>query len=170
MIANQLNNNGKNTVADLMPTAPDGTTVYKFNGAGYDQSAYSTLFGEWDTPGLTLLPGEGAFVKALSPFTLTLVGEVSTGNLVNQIPAGFSIRSSQVPQAGKLVADLKYTPVDNDTVYQFKADGSGYNQSAWSDLFQEWDNGEPTIKVGESFFIKKVAAGSWNRTFNVNTP
>jgi hypothetical protein len=170
MIANQLNNNGKNTVLDLMPTPPGGTTIYKYNGTGYDQSQYDELFGEWSTPGMTLTAGEGAFIKTSTAFKLTLVGEVATGNLSNPIPAGFSIRSSQVPQAGKLVADLKYTPVGGDQIYQFKADGSGYNQSGWDDLFGEWSNGEPTIRVGESFFIKKTAAGTWNRTFNVNTP
>jgi hypothetical protein len=170
MIANQLNNNGKNTVADLMPAPPGATTVYKYNGTGYDQSTYDPLFAEWDPPTMALTPGEGAFIKAATAFKLTLVGEVSTGNLVNQIPAGFSIRSSQVPQAGKLVADLKYVPAANDVVYQFKLDGSGYNQSQWDADFQEWSGGEPTIRVGESFFIKKQAAGTWNRTFNVNTP
>ena len=168
MIANQLDNNGKNTVADLMPTAPNSTVVYKFNGTGYDQSSYDDLFGEWSNPALALAPGEGAFIRAQTAFKLTLVGEVKTGDLVNPLPAGFSIRSSIVPQAGKLVADLKFTPVNGDVVYQFKADGSGYNQSSWDDLFQEWSNGEPTLRVGESFYLKKQAAGSWNRTFNVN--
>ncbi len=29
---------------------------------------------------------------------------------------------------------------------------------------------EATFDVGEAFFIKKVAAGTWTRNFNVNTP
>lgn len=167
MIANQLVNSN-NTVVGLFPNASDGTTVYKFTGAGYDLSTYDAGFGEWSNPALSLAPGEGAFIRTLTPFKATFVGEVKTGDLSNPLPAGFSIRSSEVPQAGKLVADLKYTPADGDTIYQF-ANGS-YTPSTWDAGFAEWSSGEPTIKVGEAFFVKKNAAGAWTRTFNVNTP
>jgi hypothetical protein len=172
MIANQLNNNGNNTLPALIPAPPGGTTVFKFVGSGFQQATYDELFGEWSGDAITLVPGEGAFIRTPTAFKVTFVGEVSTGNLQNSIPAGFSIRSSQVPQAGKLVADLKYTPAGGDTIFLFNTTSGQYDQATWDDLFGEWTGaiGEPTIKVGEAFWVKKVAAGSWDRTFNVNTP
>jgi hypothetical protein len=170
MIANQLDNNGNNTVADLFPAPPEGTTIYKFNGTAYDQSSYDALFESWSNPALALTPGEGAFIRTGTAFKATFVGEVKTGDLSNPLPAGYSIRSSIVPQAGLLQADLKFTPANGDTIYQFKADQTGYSQASWDDLFQSWEPAEPTFRVGESFFVRKGAAGTWNRTFSVNTP
>jgi hypothetical protein len=34
--------------------------------------------------------------------------------------------------------------------------------------FAEWDEALPNLEVGEAVFIRKNAAGVWNRTFNVN--
>jgi uncharacterized membrane protein len=36
LIANPLNNQGGNKVSVLMPTAPNGTTFFKYKGGGYD--------------------------------------------------------------------------------------------------------------------------------------
>jgi hypothetical protein len=100
---------------------------------------------------------------------VTFVGEVPTGSLSNPIPAGFSIRSSQVPQAGRLVADLGFPAAEGDTVYQFNNAANSYNSSTF-DLGEWVPAGEPNIKVGESFFVRKAAPATWTRTFNVNTP
>jgi hypothetical protein len=42
------------------------------------------------------------------PATVTFVGEVPAGSLSNPIPKGFSIKASQVPQAGKASTDLSF--------------------------------------------------------------
>ena len=50
----------------------------------------------------SLLPGEGGLLQNYSgeEFTVTCIGEVLQGNLTKPIPAGLSIRSSMVPEAG----------------------------------------------------------------------
>jgi len=174
MIANQLNNQPDNKIATILASGvPDSTTVYKFNGTGYDIDDYIQDVG-WDFSGnITLNPGEGCFIHAPSPFTATFVGEVQ---LVSSpvITKGYSIMSSVIPQAGVLDTDLGLVPVDSDTVYQWG--GTGY---IINDYIQDvgWDfNPPPTLRVGESFFFhnaKSLAgdpARNWSRTFVVGPP
>ena len=165
MVANPLKA-ASNTVKDLFAGVPDGTTIYKYDGT---QFSINTLdFGDWGTPDQLLTPGEGAFVSAPSPITVTFVGEVMQGSLSNPIdgPNKLSIKSSQVPQAGKLVADLGFPAVDGDTVYQYNNAAGGYDIHGLD--FGEWGGGEPVIALGEAFFVRKADKSDWKRTFSVN--
>jgi hypothetical protein len=111
---------------------------------------------------MTLGPGEGAFVQMPAAGTLTFVGEVMQGDLVNPLVTGFDIYSSMVPQTGALAADLGYTPDAGDNIYQWN--GAGYDQSSFVGI---WLPGDPTIEVGEAFWIQSASAKNWSRTFNV---
>jgi hypothetical protein len=172
LIANPLQTDA-NTIADLLP-AVDGMTVYKYvDGVGYQSANYLEVLGGWDDPSITLSPGEGAFV--LLPqggnVTVTFVGEVmETRNgqiLQNPIPAGLSMKSSMVPQAGGLTA-LAFPVQDGDTVYKY-APGSGYITANYLEVLGGWDTGaEPTLEVGEAVFVNKAAGTSWDRDFNVS--
>jgi hypothetical protein len=162
MIANPLNTTN-NTIASLIPTAPNFCNLLKWNGTSFDVATY--VFGAWDTPAVTLNPGEGAFINTDTAFTITFVGEVMQGNLVNPVPAGYSIRSSQVPQTGGANALGLTTLQAFDNL--LKWNGTSYD--VYTVLFGgAWDPSEPTIAVGESVFLNTTAATSWNRTFNVN--
>lgn len=168
MIANQLDKGaGNNTVANIFPaTTPEGTTLYKFNGTTYDINTFE--FGAWGTPAMTLNPGEGAFIKTPTAFTVTLVGEVPQGTLNNPIPTGFSIRSSIVPQSAALNT-IGYVADEGDTVYRWVNATSSYSIATYE--FGEWPGGAaPAPAVGESFFLKSAAAAAktWTRTFSVN--
>jgi hypothetical protein len=167
LIANQLNH-GNNTLGAVLPTAPDGTTVYKFTGTGYEISTFDELDAAWSNPNITMAPGEGAFIRnsGAAAFTLTFVGEVPQGNLSNTLPQGFSIRSSQVPQAGRVTTDLGLPANDGDTIYQFRSGGFVIN--SFDELDNAWGPAEPNVAVGESFFLRRAAAGNWARNFNVN--
>jgi hypothetical protein len=81
--------------------------------------------------------------------------------------AGFSILSSKVPQAGPITAALQFAPNQYDTLYKF-VNPSGYEIYTFDPDLGGWDPGEPTIDVGESFYLKSDAGHPWNRTFNVN--
>jgi hypothetical protein len=153
---------------------PTGTTVTPPLKVGYNIATWE--FGDWADPALaaaiTLNPGEGAFVQnpAATPYTVTFVGEVPQGigaqALTTPLVAGYQIVSSKVPQAGKLVTDLKYTPVEGDKVFKF---GSDQKYDVRTFEFGDWSGGgEPTFDVGEAFFLQKLAAGTWTREFNVN--
>src|SRR6267143_1772496 len=58
MIANPLNNTAGNTLNNILPSVPVGTTIYTWNGTAFVSSVF---FGTW-SPDLTLAPGEGAFI------------------------------------------------------------------------------------------------------------
>jgi len=165
MIANPLNA-PTNTIPVLFAGVPDGTTIYKFDGTTFSVNALD--LGEWGNPAQTLVPGEGAFIlnSTAAAFTVTFVGEVMQGALSNPLPANFSIKSSQVPQTGALDTVLGFPAVDGDVIYQFNSTTQAYVLHALD--LGEWGGGVPTPAVGESFFVKKGAAGNWTRTFSVN--
>jgi hypothetical protein len=170
MIANQLIATDSSVKA-LFPSVPGGTTIYKFDNSknSFVPNQYDADFAEWGDPAMTLTPGEGAFVlnPANDPFTVTFVGEVPQGDVSINVPAGYSIVSSKVPQAGTL-SSLNYTPAGNDQVFRFDNAKGQYTPYSYDPDFQEWSLGEPSVNVGESFFLFKKAAGMWTRSFSVN--
>jgi hypothetical protein len=162
LLANPLNTGG-NTVAEVHPTAPAGAMLYTFSSA----TGFSVIsFDEgWLPAGTTVVaPGTGYFLRVSAAATVTYVGEVPQGTLSIPLVAGFNLVGSKVPQAGKITADLGYTPVDGDQVYT-------YNPTAGYTIYTydaEWLPTEPVLKVSEGIWIRKAAAGAWNRTFSVN--
>jgi hypothetical protein len=173
IIANQLDNGAGNDLRTLVPTAPNGTTVYKFTGTGYDILSFDDLDEAWLPGDLTinLNPGEAAFVNnpTASPIVMTFVGEVRQGNLVNQLPNGFSMRSSIVPQAGP-ISDLGLAGMEGDTVYQFDNAANSYVINSYDDLDEAFLPNEPVLNVGEGFFFFNAsgAARQWTRDFSAN--
>jgi hypothetical protein len=167
-----------NSLANVIKTAPESTQVFKFNSSTgrFVARTYSSGDGGWIDDNLTLAdlavaPGEGFFVFAPSAFTNTFVGEVMQGNLTNSLPAGFSLVSSMVPQAGGIQTVLGYAPTVGDTVYKFV---SGSYQTFNYVGVNSWEDNnlnattEPSLALAEGVFIFKGAAGKWTRTFSVN--
>jgi hypothetical protein len=167
LAANQLNVGG-NTIREVLPAVQDGTVVFKYaQGTGFSANGFE--FGEWGNPNASLKPGEGFFLQnnGTAPQTVTFVGEVPQGPLSTALAKGLNLISSQVPQAGKLVADLKFPAADGDVVYQWDTATQKYKAPNGFE-FGEWGGGDPQIGVGEGFFVNKFAAASWDRTFSVN--
>jgi hypothetical protein len=175
MIANQVNGTN-NTVAALFQTPPLGTTIYKFAGASFQSFQYDD-FGSpigitWFPNGnATLNPGEGAFVyNPSSAYTNTFAGEVLVGSITNNLPAGFTIRSSGLPQGGALGSALNFPAAQGDTIYRFN--GSSYNSFSYDFVPPTfttlgWFPSEPSLGVGESFFVFKTSNTDWVRVFSV---
>jgi len=168
LISNPLNNtetNG-NQIQVLFNGLPDGSSVYRFVNGAYQIIAKD--FGAWEPAALaaeTLLPGSGVFVRVAGTNVIAFVGEGPQGTLTTQIPQGFSIVSSQVPQEGTPTA-LGFTAADGDALYFFVEATQAYDIISYD--FGEYSKPLPTLAVGEAFFVRKVAAGTWTRTFNVN--
>lgn len=175
LISNPLNA-ANPTINELFKGAPAGTQVFKFNAAtgSFKTATYDDLDGAFipaDAANEKVEPGEGVFVKnpTAAAISFTFVGEVPQGNLVNQLPAGLSIKSSMVPQKGT-AKELGLMGEAGDQLFQFKADTQQYRTSTYDDLDLDWVPRLEALEVGEAFFLKKVKAGTWTRTFNVNTP
>jgi hypothetical protein len=170
MIADQLDNKAGNKLQDVIPKAPNGTFFHQFNGTGYDTAQF---FDVWDRTDLTLTLGSGGFLFIPSDALdadrkITFVGEVAQGaDGNNNIPNGLSVKSSTVPQAGKLVADLKFPTAVGATgiVYKYVNAQGDYQVSQ---IFDTIDN-DPQIEVGEAFFYLNTdgVAKAWNRDFHV---
>jgi hypothetical protein len=157
------------TIASLLPAPPAGTIFYSYSN-GFSTTTYDPDLGGWDPdPNLPLPYGGGGFLfnPTASNFTLTLVGDVGQGSLANAVPAGFAIRASKVPQAGRISTDLGFPAVQNDTLFQY-VNPSGYSTYTYDVDLGGWDPAEPTIAVGEGFFIQSTAGHAWTRTFSVN--
>jgi hypothetical protein len=174
MVSNPLKA-ADNTINKLFAGVPGGFQVYVFGANGFQTLTYDDLDASFGAAGdtTTLLPGQGVFVKAPPgpEVTITFVGEVPQGNLVTPLVAGFQIVSSQVPQAGT-ATELKLPGADGDQVYQYDVAGKKYVVSTFDSLDGKYLNGanEATFGVGEAFWLKKGAAGTWQRDFSVNTP
>jgi len=166
MISNPLNNTAGNTLNNILPSVPIGTTIYTWDGTAFVSSVF---FGTW-APNLTLNPGDGAFINLAADTTLTWVGEVMQGALSNPVPLGFSIKSSQVPQSLKLENSptntvdpgLGFPAALGDTIYFYR--GGTYVSSVYFGTFAP----AAIPAIGEAFWVNTGAAKTWTRNFNAN--
>lgn len=167
MLANPLDNTQGNKVSQLLGALPDGSIVYKWNGTGYDNNSWT--FGAWDDANMVLAPGTGFFVwipsDAPAANTITFVGEVPQGHLVNPLPVGFSLKSSMVPQAGNLSTELGFPPSEGDLIYKWNPTAGIYDTFAYS--FGAWDPA-PLVDVADGFFVLTDTARDWARDFSVS--
>jgi hypothetical protein len=172
MIANQLNAMPDNTLESVIPHPPENTTIYTFNGTGYDYFNYSADNPGWFPPHKVLAPGGGAFIAidpSQAPFgtNLTLIGEVQ---LFSSVPlvSSCSIVSAPVPISDTL-PNLGFPVRENDTFYFFR--GGRYISYNWSADNPGWFPEVPRPMVGESFFLCSAPPNRiWVRTFNVGPP
>jgi hypothetical protein len=171
LISNPLNNTATdgNKIKNLFATLPAGAQIFKFNSttAKYDLATVDDFTGEITGPAadMTLVPGEGVFIQVSSPVTLTFVGEVPAGNLSNPIPKGFSIRSSQVPQAGTVSA-LGYPVEEGDQINVWNEATQKYTNYGYE--FGAWGPSEPSIDVGEAVFVNSPSTKNWTRNFDIS--
>jgi hypothetical protein len=164
MIANPFDA-GNNSVSELLKDLPDGSKVNKFDTRFFQMTENFFRGGKWTNPNEKLLPGEGAIV--LNPTSdyksLSFVGNVMQGNLSVPIPSGFSIRSSLVPQPGRLHADLGFPIADGDVIHLYDRDRQKYVLYPYDP--DKWAANPPILSVGESFWVAKTSPGNWTRSF-----
>lgn len=161
IVANPLNAGG-NMLSDVIPSAPTGTQVLQWTGASYTPSAFIEGLG-W-TVDMPFPPGEAMFMTAPEATTITFVGEVPQGDLSTDLPSGFSLKGSPVPQAASL-SDLGFPGTTGDQVLFWN--GSGFEPSAFIEGLG-W-TGRDTPEVAEGFFVQNPGNDKvWTRTFSVN--
>jgi hypothetical protein len=167
LAANPLNITTGNTLAAVFPDAPANTVIWQLIGGNFVQ--YTKRATGWTGSGAStavLDPGTGFFIenKTGADLSLTFVGEVVQGTVSTSYPAGYSLLGSKIPQEGKVETDLKLGAANGDVVYLLVS--GQYVQS--TRRATTWTPSEPTIGVGNGFFLNAKAAGTWTRTFNVN--
>lgn len=166
LIANPLYA-ASNSVAELFKGWPDGTTLNKFDTRLFRLSENVVQHGKWTNLSEQLAPGEGAiFYNPTQSYKYhSFVGEVLLGQLSMPIPAGFSLRSSLVPQPGPLHEDLRFPIGEGDVIHLFDRDRQQYVLYPFEN--GKWKSGSPVVSVGEAFWVAKTAAANWTRSFNL---
>ena len=160
MIANPFSNDD-NTIAALLPRVPENTTLCKFDARLSRLTNNSFKNGKWSFGGERLDPGEGAifFNPTFDPFHLDFAGEVMQGELVNPLAAGFSIRGSMVPRAGKVCTDLGLPIQEGDVIHVFDRKEQRYQVLKFPT--RNWHSAQPTIGLCEGFWLGKASPGKW---------
>jgi hypothetical protein len=166
MIANPLQGSA-NPLSKVFKDWPDGTTLNKFDTQLFRLVENSVKSSQWANPSESLSPGEGAiFFNPTSDYrSVCFTGEVLAKNLSISIPAGFSIRSSPVPQLGSLVEDLDFPIANGDVIHLFDREKQQYVLHPYENGL--WTAGAPVVSVGESFWVAKTEPGNWTRTLDV---
>jgi hypothetical protein len=167
MIGNPFDSVSKSIVS-ILPQLPDGASVSKFDTAQSRLTKNLLEDARWTRPHETLNPGEGAIIFNPSDEfkVINFVGRVMHGNLLNPIPAGFSIRSSLLPLPGRLDTDLEFPISEGDCVHLFDRDRQEYVVYEYPS--KQWERNPPVVGVGEAFWVGKNSPGNWARKFQVN--
>jgi len=177
------------SIATIIPTAPDGSIVFRFDPATQnyrDPSTYFDGIGWLSTDPDPQLPvGEGFWLQNPGAAgTLTFVGEVAQGAASNGVQLqgnnNLSLVSSKVPQSARLgesgvAGTLEFPAADGDTIFQFDVATQNYKDPYSYFAGIGWlhptdpDPAGPLVGVGTGFWLQRSgAAGVWNRNFSVN--
>jgi hypothetical protein len=147
------------SVATLFGSSPpDGCVVFTMDASGFRANNY--LSG-WSAPGTLVRPGDGWFFK--NPFstklTNTIVGTVVQGHVL--LPSGFSACSSIVPIGGGISSTLLFPTNGGGTLYTWNNSNNTYSNYTF---LNAWSPSEPSIAVGQSFWVRRNASADWAQT------
>jgi len=152
LIANQLDNGG-DTLAEIMPSVPDGTVFSKYDNLNgvWAQAKFSS--NAWAPSGIIELhPGQGAWLRSPSAFTLTFSGIPHSANVPPAIPSGqVWLLSRQTNDIGTYQNIIGAPPSAGAQVYQWDPT----NQVFVTNTFcgSVWSAGTPRAAVGEAWWI-----------------
>jgi PEP-CTERM motif len=140
-----------NTISNLFQyNIPDGSTLTK-----WDRSIYHSDSG-WSI-NYDLSPSEGALFHPTAAFTNTFTGEVpwSGDSPVIQPPtlgSGMFLLSCTIPfSAATFYQVVGRDPVEGESVTRLDS----FSMTYYTTIYRsgEWDNGEPTLNIGEAGFF-----------------
>lgn len=151
----------------LWPSMPENTALHKYSSTQHKIQETKFTNGKWTNPMEKFVVGEGGlfFNPTRDTFSLQFCGEVPQGNLMNPIPAGFSIRSSLVPIVGRINTDLQFPLNDGDSIQLFDRDKQEY--ATYEYPSKKWETDPPIVTVGEAFWVQKSSPANWKFDFRV---
>jgi len=140
-----------------------GDYVYFWNGSALIPNQNDPYGSGFADPTIQLPPGHGFMVLHNGPaYTNTFVGTVLQGTLSNNLPAGFNLVGSQVPQAG-FMGDLGQTtgPTAGQGDYVYLWNGTSFVPVQNDPYGTGWPTSVPgfTMSATKGAFIP--VAGAW---------
>ena len=156
---------GGSTPTELFGSSlPLGSTIYQYNGAGYNVATYQNIFlvgDAWSTE-LDLSVG-GFWVQSSAVNTNIFSGDVpAADSITNNLAPGLTMTTYPYPVAVS-ISDLDLTPSLGDTIYQYN--GAGYNVSTYQNIFLVGDawSADLSFAVGEGFWYSNndVSTNIW---------
>jgi hypothetical protein len=164
LVGNTLDNKSGNKATAVFTDTPENSAVFSWTGKGFNELD-NVGSGVWVGDDFTLAPGTAVFVQVPADATITLVGEVLTGQQDISLVKGFNFVASKIPQAGKIDSDLGFTALDSDAVFQWN--GKAYVESDYI-AGVGYLPSSPSLAVGEGVVVQSGAANKWSRNFTVN--
>ena len=170
LIATDASGATNNTLTNVVIAPPEGTRAYTYNvtnQAFLPPAIYHTN-GGWTT-NFDCSPGKGFVIYANSQWSNTFVGQVPTGYLTNFVRGSnaFSLIAAEIPLNGRLIADLNFPGTDGDDLFLFRTIPQVYSDAitfftnyTWFDPQGPPGPADPTVKLGESFFLQNPGPGT----------
>lgn len=153
------------TVAQTLGALPPGITIYKMDGHGFHANSY---FNGWSDPDMTIALGEAVFIHnaGSTPVTLTLTGVLVVGQLLTQVPAGFSAFGSMIPFSGSLYSLYDFAATADGTVFY------NFDRTTQSLVPYVWGSGGtlPTYAVGQGWLCYSPQIQTYQKFFFLDFP
>ena len=174
LLANPLKpSNGDYNITNtikLQDPGSDGSILFQWNQGSSSWDGYQWFDGFGWFPDVDQNLGSGFFLQPTLSQTITLVGEVQTGNSTNTISGALSLLGSKVPVAGREPG----ASVGHDGDIIFTWDGVAnwvgvqyFDGYGWFFDGTPGEEGGPNLKVAEGFFYQNTGGSlDWVKTLN----
>jgi hypothetical protein len=163
MVGNQLDA-GDNSLGAIFPVAPEGTIISKWDESAQLLVDNRMLVGGWESPGMTLNPGEGVYVFGPIQFTNQFVGQVRDAFHIRD-ETQWCMRCSPVPQSGLITTTLRL-PVGSSGDELYIMSDNALHFAIYASNGSAWSPFEPSLGLGQAFWTwREPNAWAWDRTF-----
>jgi len=168
LIANPLDREDGNTVANLFASLPDGSSLAKLDEASGELVVNVFEGGAWGDSAMTLKPGEGAVLDNAGEGQIAIeyFGVALQGDLASAIPAKAAFRSAMTPVDGGVTTALGLPTVDGLQVQLFNNKTGSYVTHTFTT--DTWQPSEPVIALGQAFRVISGAAFEWQQSVAYN--
>ena len=168
LIANPLDREDGNTVANLFESMPEGSSLAQLDEDGGELVVNVFEGGAWGNPAMTLDPGEGAVLdnSGEGPVAVEYFGVALQGDLASAIPAAAAFRSAMTPVDGGVTTALGLPTAEGLQVQLFDNQSGSYVTYTFTS--DAWQPSEPVVALGQAFRVISGAAFEWQQSVAYN--
>ena len=168
LIANPLDREDGNTVANLFASLPEGSSLAQLDEDGGELVVSVFEGGAWGNPAMTLDPGEGAVldITGEGQIAVEYFGVALQGDLASAIPAAAAFRSAMTPVGGGVTTALGLPTAEGLQVQLFDNESGSY--VTYTFTAAAWQPSEPVIALGQAFRVISGAAFEWQQSVAYN--